>query len=110
MLERNPRTESDIAAIEQSKPARPSATPELLALREQATTALVERLGRVDDADCALDVVAAGPDGSACGPRPYKNYEATMHRVDAGAQAAGLPDRAHRTGRRCRVPSTALST
>ena len=63
VLERNPRTESDIAAIEQSKPARPSATPDLLALREQATTALVEQLAQLEDAEPQLDVVAAGPDG-----------------------------------------------
>src|SRR5258705_13561926 len=50
VLERNARTESDIAAVEQTKPDRPSAMPDLLALREQATPALCNQLESLDDA------------------------------------------------------------
>jgi uncharacterized protein (TIGR03083 family) len=88
VLERNPRTESDIAAIEQSKPARPSATPDLLALREQATTALVEQLAQLEDAEPRWTWWP--PDQTVGYTRRMQTYEATMHRVDAEL-TAGLP-------------------
>jgi uncharacterized protein (TIGR03083 family) len=88
VLERDPQTESDIASIERSKPARPSATPDLLALREQATTALVEQLGRLDDAEPRWTWWP--PDQTVGFTRRMQTYEATMHRVDAEL-TAGLP-------------------
>ncbi len=51
VLERDARTESDVAAVERAVPARPGGTPELLALRAQATDALTAQLVRLDDAD-----------------------------------------------------------
>ena len=46
VLERNARTESDISGVEQAKPRRPDAMAGLLELRAQATSALLEHLGR----------------------------------------------------------------
>ena len=51
VLARNARTEADITVVEQAKPDRPDAMSDLLALREQATTALLVQLGRIDDAE-----------------------------------------------------------
>jgi uncharacterized protein (TIGR03083 family) len=81
VLERNARAESDIAAVEQAKPDRPSATPELLALREQATTALLDQLNRLDDAAPRWTWWPA--DQTVGFTRRMQTYEATFHRVDA---------------------------
>lgn len=88
VLARNARTESDIAAVEQAKPDRPSAIPDLLALREGATTALLDQLGRLDDAAPRWTWWPA--DQTVGFTRRMQTYEATMHRVDAEL-AAGLP-------------------
>jgi uncharacterized protein (TIGR03083 family) len=88
VLSRNVRTEADIAAVEQSKPARPSATDELLALREQATAALCSQLESLDDAEPCWSWWP--PDQTVGFTRRMQTYEATMHRVDAEL-AAGLP-------------------
>jgi uncharacterized protein (TIGR03083 family) len=88
VLGRNARTESDIAAVEQSKPDRPSATSDLLALREQATDALLEQLGRLDDAEPRWSWWP--PDQTVGFTRRMQIHEATMHRVDAEL-AAGVP-------------------
>jgi uncharacterized protein (TIGR03083 family) len=88
VLEHNVRTESDLAAVEQSKPDRPSAMPELLALREQATTALLDQLGLLDDAEPRW---SWWPSEQTVGfTRRMQTHEATFHRVDAEL-AAGLP-------------------
>lgn len=88
VLERNARTESDVAAVEESKPRRPSAMRDLLALREQATTALLEQLGRLDDAEPRWTWSPA--DQTVGFTRRMQTYEATMHRLDAEL-AAGMP-------------------
>ena len=88
VLEQNARTESDLAAVQQAKPARPSVTADLLALREQATSALLDQLGRLDDADPRWTWWA--PDQTVGFTRRMQTYEATMHRVDA-EMTAGLP-------------------
>jgi uncharacterized protein (TIGR03083 family) len=80
------RTESDIAAVEQAKPDRPEATSELLALRERATNALLEQLGRLDDAEPRWSWWP--PDQTVGFTRRMQVYEATMHRVDAQLTAA----------------------
>jgi uncharacterized protein (TIGR03083 family) len=88
VLSRNARTEADIAAGEQSKPARPTDMADLLALREQATTALLEQLDRLDDAEPRWSWWP--PDQTVGFTRRMQTYEATMHRVDAEL-TAGLP-------------------
>jgi uncharacterized protein (TIGR03083 family) len=88
VLARNARTEADIAAIEQAQPDRPSATPDLLALREQATTALLDQLGRLDDAEPRWTWWPA--DQTVGFTRRMQTHEATFHRVDAEL-AAGVP-------------------
>ena len=55
--------------------------PELLALREQATTALLDQLGRLDDAEPRWTWWPA--DQTVGFTRRMQTYEATMHRVDA---------------------------
>jgi uncharacterized protein (TIGR03083 family) len=88
VLERNARTESDIAAVEQAKPDRPSAVPDLLALREQATTALCKQLESLDDAELRW---TWWPSDQTVGfTRRMQTHEATFHRVDAEL-TAGLP-------------------
>jgi len=86
VLEGDARTEADIAAVEEAKPDRPSAIPELLVLREQATTALLEQLGRLDDAEPRWSWWPA--DQTVGFTRRMQIYEATMHRVDAELTAA----------------------
>lgn len=88
VLERDARTESDIAAVEHAMPARPGGTPELLALRAQATDALTGQLARLDDADPRWTWWP--PDQTVGFTRRMQTYEATMHRVDAEL-TAGLP-------------------
>jgi uncharacterized protein (TIGR03083 family) len=88
VLESNARTESDIAAVEQANPDRPSATPDLLALREQATAALLNQLGRLDDAEPRWTWWPA--DQTVGFTRRMQTHEATFHRVDAEL-AAGVP-------------------
>lgn len=88
ILGRNARSEADLAAIEQSKPARPGTVAELLVLREKATAALLGRLEELDD-----DAVRWSwwePDQTVGFTRRMQTYEATMHRVDAEL-VAGLP-------------------
>ena len=88
VLEQAARTGADLAAIEEAKPDRPSAVPDLLALREQATSALLDQLGRLDDADPRWTWWP--PDQTVGFTRRMQTYEATMHRVDAEL-TAGLP-------------------
>jgi uncharacterized protein (TIGR03083 family) len=88
VLSRNARTEADIGAVEQSKPARPTDVADLLALRETATAALLEELDRLDDTEPRW---SWWPSDQTVGfTRRMQTYEATMHRVDAEL-AAGLP-------------------
>jgi uncharacterized protein (TIGR03083 family) len=86
VLAQDARTEADIAAVEQSKPDRPSGTSDLLALREQATNALVAQLGKLDDAEPRWTWWP--PDQTVGFTRRMQVYEATMHRVDAELTAA----------------------
>jgi len=81
VLERDARTESDIAAVEDAKPARPSGTQDLLALRAQATDALASQLALLDDAEPRWTWWP--PDQTVGFTRRMQSYEATMHRVDA---------------------------
>jgi uncharacterized protein (TIGR03083 family) len=88
VLERNALTESDIAAVEQARPERPSAVPDLLALREQATAALCHQLESLDDAEPRWTWWPA--DQTVGFTRRMQTHEATFHRVDAEL-AAGAP-------------------
>jgi uncharacterized protein (TIGR03083 family) len=88
VLERDARTEADIAAVEQSKPQRPTGIADLLALRAQATNALLEQLGRLDDAEPRWSWWP--PDQTVGFTRRMQIHEATFHRVDAET-AAGVP-------------------
>jgi uncharacterized protein (TIGR03083 family) len=81
VLEHNVRTESDLAVVEQSKPDRPVATADLLVLREQATTALLDQLGRLDDAEPRWSWWP--PEQTVGFTRRMQTHEATFHRVDA---------------------------
>ena len=87
-LERNARTASDIAAVEQAKPDRPTAMADLLALREQATAALCNQLEALDDAEPRWTWWPA--DQTVGFTRRMQTHEATFHRVDAEL-AAGVP-------------------
>src|SRR5258705_2040441 len=51
VLARDVSTDADVAAIDRAAPVRPDNTADLLAVREQATTALLEQLDRLDDAE-----------------------------------------------------------
>jgi uncharacterized protein (TIGR03083 family) len=88
VLERDVRAEADLAAVEQAKPERPSAAFDLLALRAQATDALVAQLDRLADAEPRWSWWP--PDQTVGFTRRMQIHEATMHRVDAEL-AAGLP-------------------
>jgi uncharacterized protein (TIGR03083 family) len=88
VLSRDVRTDADIEAVEQAKPDRPTAIADLLALREQATTALLEQLDRLDDSEPRWSWWP--PDQTVGFTRRMQTYEATMHRVDAEL-TAGLP-------------------
>ena len=88
VLSRDARTDVDIEAIEQAKPEHPIAMSDLLALREQATAALLAQLDRLDDAEPRWSWWQ--PDQTVGFTRRMQTYEATMHRVDA-EQTAGLP-------------------
>jgi uncharacterized protein (TIGR03083 family) len=88
VLERNARAESDIVAVEQGQPDRPSATPDLLALREHATTALLSQLESLDDAEPRWTWWPA--EQTVGFTRRMQTHEATFHRVDAEL-AAGVP-------------------
>jgi uncharacterized protein (TIGR03083 family) len=88
VLERDARTEADLAAVEHAKPDRPSAMPDLLALREQATAALLDQLARLDDAEPRWTWWP--PEQTVGFTRRMQTHEATFHRVDAEL-AAGVP-------------------
>lgn len=88
ILERDVLDEAGVAAVEQSKPARPGSAAELLALREQATASLVAQLARRDDSEPCWSWWP--PDQTVGFTRRMQTYEATMHRVDAEL-AAGRP-------------------
>jgi uncharacterized protein (TIGR03083 family) len=88
VLARNARTAADVAAIEESKPDRPGAMADLVALREQATAELCHQLESLDDAEPRW---SWWPSDQTVGfTRRMQTYEATMHRVDAEL-TAGLP-------------------
>ncbi len=88
VLSQDARTEADLAAVEQAKPERPTGMADLLALRDRATTALLEQLDRLDDAEPRWSWWA--PDQTVGFTRRMQTYEATVHRVDAEL-TAGLP-------------------
>jgi uncharacterized protein (TIGR03083 family) len=88
VLERNVRTDTDLAAVEQAKPARPETLGDVLALRAQATSALLGQLDRLEDGEPRWSWFA--PDQTVGFTRRMQTYEATLHRVDAEL-TAGLP-------------------
>jgi uncharacterized protein (TIGR03083 family) len=51
VLSQDARTDADIATVEKAKPERPTDIADLLTLREQATTALLEQLDGLDDTE-----------------------------------------------------------
>lgn len=81
VLERDVRTDTDLVAVEQAKPARPDTVAEVLALREQATSALLDQLDRLDDHEPRWSWFAS--DQTVGFTRRMQTYEATLHRVDA---------------------------
>jgi uncharacterized protein (TIGR03083 family) len=88
VLARNVRAEADVAAVEQSKPARPETMDELLAVRARSTAALLAQLDVLDDEQLRWSWWPA--DQTVGFTRRMQTYEATMHRVDAEL-TAGLP-------------------
>jgi uncharacterized protein (TIGR03083 family) len=88
VLSQDARTDADIATLEKAKPERPTDIADLLTLREQATTALLEQLDGLDDTEPRWSWWAA--DKSVGFTRRMQTYEATMHRVDAEL-TSGLP-------------------
>jgi uncharacterized protein (TIGR03083 family) len=88
VLSQDARTEVDLGGIEQTIPDRPTTMTDLLAQRERATTALLDQLGRLDDAQPRWTWWP--PDQTVGFTRKMQTYEATMHRVDAEL-TAGLP-------------------
>ena len=86
VLSQDARADSETATVEQAKPDRPTAMAELLALREQATTQLLEQLDRLDDTEPRWSWWP--PDQTVGFTRRMQTYEATMHRVDAELTAA----------------------
>jgi len=88
ILSRAVLDEADLADVERAKPPRPTGTTDLLALREQATTALIGQLAALDDS--APRWSWWSPDQTVGFTRRMQTYEATMHRVDAEL-TAGLP-------------------
>lgn len=88
ILAQNVLTEAGLPAVEAAKPARPLAVSEILALREEATAALVSALAERDDDEPCWSWWPA--DQTVGFTRRMQTYEATMHRVDAEL-TAGLP-------------------
>jgi uncharacterized protein (TIGR03083 family) len=72
--------------MERAAPSRPDSTADLLALREQATTALLEQLDRLDDPEPRLSWWP--PERTVGFTRRMQIHDATMHRVDAELTAA----------------------
>ena len=87
ILARNARTDDDVQAVEQSKPARPETLGELLALRAEATAELAEQLTRLDDTEPRWTWWEA--DQTVGFTRRMQTHEATMHRIDAELAAGG---------------------
>jgi uncharacterized protein (TIGR03083 family) len=88
ILGREVRDQAGVDAVEGSKPDRPTDTAGLLRLREEATAALLEQLGRLSDEEPRWSWWDA--DQTVGFTRRMQTYEATMHRVDA-ERTAGLP-------------------
>jgi uncharacterized protein (TIGR03083 family) len=88
VLSRDVRDVADVGAIEESKPGRPNEMAHLLDVREQATTALLQQLAKLED---GAPRWSWWPSDQTVGfTRRMQTYEATMHRVDAEL-TAGLP-------------------
>lgn len=81
VLSGNARTEADMEAVENAKPARPEGIAAMLPERERATAALLEQLTALDDAEPRWTWWDA--DQTVGFTRRMQTYEATMHRVDA---------------------------
>lgn len=81
VLGQNARTDAEVESVEQANPERPASLHQTLALREQATTALVSRLNALDDSEPRWSWWE--PDQTVGFTRRMQTYEATMHRVDA---------------------------
>ena len=87
ILARGALTDADVEQIDETKPARPETTEELLAFRAVSTDALLDQLAKLDDAEQRWTWV---PHNQTVGfTRRMKTFEATMHRVDAEV-AAGV--------------------
>lgn len=81
-------TDEHVAVVERDKPARPETVAELLALRDEATTALLTQLAGLRDDEPRWSWWEA--DQTVGFTRRMQTYEATFHRVDAEL-TAGLP-------------------
>lgn len=81
VLSENARTDADAEAVEASLPERPNSIAEMLPLRAEASAALLDQLGRLDDAEPRWSWWE--PDQTVGFTRRMQTYEATMHRVDA---------------------------
>lgn len=88
ILSGNARTEADMEAVENAKPARPDSIAEMLPLRARATAALLEQLATLDDGEPRWTWWES--DQTVGFTRRMQTYEVTMHRVDAEL-TAGVP-------------------
>lgn len=88
ILREDVRDDQGVEAVEKAVPPRPDTTEELLALRAEATSALLDQLATLDDAEPRWSWWAA--DQTVGFTRRMQTYEATLHRVDAEL-TAGLP-------------------
>jgi uncharacterized protein (TIGR03083 family) len=81
-------SETELPAVEKAKPERPSASADLVALRADATAALLRELANRDDSEPCWSWWP--PDQTVGFTRRMQTYEATMHRLDAEL-TAGAP-------------------
>lgn len=89
VLARAATTDAEIEQIEAAKPTRPATLAEVLAMRADATAALVAQLAALDDAEPRWSWWEA--DQTVGFTRRMQTYEAIMHRLDAELAAGLVP-------------------
>lgn len=81
ILSEDVRDDAGVAEIVAAKPERPTKTPDVLALRADATDRLLDALERLDDNEVRWSWWSA--DQTVGFTRRMQTFEATMHRIDA---------------------------
>ena len=81
VLAQDPQTEEDVEALGWEGKTPPDSVADLFALREQATSDLLDQLRLLDDS--AARWTWSDHDQSVGFTRRMQTYEATMHRIDA---------------------------